>query len=184
MTEIGKDARVIVVGVLAFGFLGFYIWYAFEGLGLLATCMREAGSVKVPVPTCQRDGLMLGNALDLFSPVSGVVTAVALSALAYKPDAVGNVAASLNATFLKTYSLLDTMIVLFLLGWAGVGLTISFQTADLSLALAKEWNLQWLHGVGRTWWATALTAVALWLGVPKSAPNPGGNPVPKPNPIA
>ena len=144
MTDIGMHARVAVVDFLAFGFLCFYIWFAFDGLGLLVDCVKEGKTAKLSISACQKTGLLIGNALDLFSPVFGVATAVFLSALAYKPDAVDRFAASLRAGFLnmETYSFLDIMIVVFLLGWAAVGLTISFQTTKLSLALAKEWKLR------------------------------------------
>lgn len=185
MADIGKNARLVVVAILAFGFLGFYIWYAYGGLELLATCILEADSARLPDSKCQKGGVPIGNASDLFSPVSGVVTAVALSALAYKPDAVARAAESLRTGFLNAGKdrVLDIMIVLFLVGWAVVGVIVTYKTASLGLPDAKAWNLQWLHSLGRSWWATALTAVALWLGVPKSTSNPSGNPIGTPNPI-
>lgn len=186
MNSVDKNVRVIVLGILAFGFLAFYISFVIEGTHQLTVCQHESGAAvgalatsagntgsKVP-ETCPQINARLKNELDLFTPISGVVTAVALAALAYKPDAPGNVALRMRGNRAAQGTgmhYVDLMIVLYLLGWTAVGIFVCFRTAGLSLENATKWDVGWLRSLGRSWWPSALTAVALWMGVPADKAN-------------
>lgn len=190
MKAVDSNVRVIVLGIVAFGFLGFYIWFAVQGTRLLTKCSMEQKSVAglvvaaapaaanpAPPEDCKTMGSRMQNMLDMFTPISGVVTAVALAALGYRPDAPDKVVQALRGHALEDsrMSYLDLMIVIYLFAWTVIGMLVCFKTATLSLADASRWNVEWLRNFGRTWWPSALTAVAFWLGVPasKTQPNPG-----------
>jgi hypothetical protein len=178
-----------VLGILAFGFLAFYIWCAVQGTVLLTTCRSVSKPVasatvaaapgdaaKPPPDACTTKGSEMANLLDLFLPISGVVTPVALAALAFKPEAPAKVAQKIRgfaAADPAPMSYLDLMIVIYLLVWAVVGVFVCFRTASISLEQARLWHVEWLYTLGRTWWTTALTAVALWMGVPAPKPKSG-----------
>lgn len=182
MNAVDSNVRVTVLGILAFGFLGFYVWFAVQGTRLLTTCRLEPNPVAEAVvaavqndpkhpskENCKTMGGRLQNVLDLFTPISGVVTAVALAALGYKPEAPGKVTQRIRgyrALDGTGMSYLDLMIVIYLLVWTVVGMVVCFKTAALPLADASRWNVEWLRNFGRTWWPSALTAVAFWLGAP------------------
>lgn len=180
MNAVDSKVRVSVLGIVAFGFLGFYIWFAVQGTNLLWKCGHErkalaafvvaapGASVPPPVEDCKAMGSRLQNVLDMFTPISGIVTAVALTALGYKPDAPAKVARTIWGYKVgeARMSFLDLMIVVYLLAWTLIGMFVCFKTAAISIEDATRWNVEWLRSFGRTWWASALTAVAFWLGVP------------------
>jgi hypothetical protein len=184
MNDIGSKVKLAVLGTIAFGFLGFYILFAVQGTMLLTKCSNESrdvvslvtaapGALKstpepTPVEDCKAMGKRLQNVLDLFTPISGVVTAVALAALGYKPDATAKVVRMFRGYKVgeTRMNFLDLMIVIYLLAWTLVGMLVCYKTAALSLEDASRWNVEWLRNFGRTWWPSALTAVAFWLGVP------------------
>lgn len=186
MNVIDSKVRFAVLGIVAFAFLGFYIWFAVQGISLLTKCSHESKTVAAmeaaPKPAqtedCRAMGSRLLNMLDLFTPISGVVTAVALTVLGYKPDAATKLVRIFraNKAGAARMSYLDLMIVIYLLAWTVVGVLVCFKTAALSLEDASRWNVEWLRNFGRTWWPSALTAVAFWLGVPppkqQSKPEP------------
>lgn len=171
MLTVENRVRATVLSMIAFGFLGFYIWFSFKGVSLLDLCRNDAGISGLdltPPSVCQARGDEMRSAMDLFLPVSGVVSAVAMTALGFKPEALTIIASALRKRFraLSANDLLDALIVLYLLAWVGIGLMICFKTASLSAEQASLWKLDWLRSFGRTWWPSALTAVALWMGVP------------------
>jgi len=157
--------KVGVLALLAFGFLSFYAWICIEGINLMHVCQAESGAANPPkIPLCGTEGLKMANVMDLFVPISGVVTAVAIAALSLKPGS-NFFAALLPGARTDDGRWPDLFIALYLLVWVGVGLAVCGYTAFLSVEQAKAWKIEWLHTLGRTWWPTALTAVGMWLGV-------------------
>ena len=72
---------------------------------------------------------------------------------------------------MKPIPVLDILVGLYLLVWTIVGLIVLIRTLGLSSEDATKWGLGWIRDFGRTWVASALAAVALWLGVPSAQGN-------------
>lgn len=165
--NINDRLKVSVLALLAFSFLGFYIWFSYLGLDVLSYCKLLGPNDVIEGTKCGTKGGSVANSLDFFFAVSGVVSAVAMTALGHKPDAPANVVSVLRGTVrFDTSKLVDIMIAAYLLIWVIVGLIVCAKTATLMLEEARKWKLEWLRDAGRTWWPAALTAVALWMGVP------------------
>lgn len=157
-----------VLALLAFGLLGFYVWICVQGIMILDACVSEAPSLSLSAGECKQESSRVTHVMDLFVPISGVVTTVAVTALAVRPRKGASIVQLFQENRKTDASHLPGILIsIYVIVWVIIGLAICFNTAYISLEQARKWNIEWLHTLGRTWWPSALTAVGVWLGVPR-----------------